>query len=197
MGVRAGDIKYYDLNGDGLINDDDRIITGSPNPVISGGWSNTFSWKGLNLNVFFTYSQGAEIYATWLMGPTRMGNYQALLQEWCDNRWTGPGSTDKYPRSIYSFHGNNNRSSTKYLLDGSFIKVKSVTLSYTLPSKWTDAVRMRSVRVYVQGENLALISRYPGWDPEMSTSLDPQLFGVANYGVPTPRVYKAGVNITF
>jgi TonB-linked SusC/RagA family outer membrane protein len=197
MGVRAGDIKYYDLNGDGLINDDDRIITGSPNPVISGGWSNTFSWKGLNLNVFFTYSQGAEIYATWLMGPTRMGNYQALLQEWCDNRWTGPGSTDKYPRSIYSFHGNNNRSSTKYLVDGSFIKVKSVTLSYTLPSKWTDAVRMRSVRVYVQGENLALISRYPGWDPEMSTSLDPQLFGVANYGVPSPRVYKAGVNITF
>ena len=70
-------------------------------------------------------------------------------------------------------------------------------LAYTLPQKWSDAMKMKSVRVYVQGENLALISKYPGWDPETSTSLDPSLIGINSYGVPAPSIYKLGVNITF
>ena len=197
MGVRAGDMKYYDTDGNGLVNDSDKVLVGSPNPDFSGGWNNSFSWKGLNLSIFFTYSYGADIYAQWMTGPTRMGNYQGLLQEWCDNRWTGPGSTNKYPRPVYSYHGNNNRPSTYYLQDGSFIKLKSLMLSYTLPQKWTDAVKMKSIRVYLQGENLALISKYRGWDPEVSSDLSPQLMGLDKYGVPTPRVYKLGVNISF
>ena len=197
MGVRAGDMKYYDKDGNGLVNDSDKVLVGSPNPDFSGGWNNSFSWNGLNLSIFFTYSYGADIYAQWMTGPTRMGNYQGLLQEWCDNRWTGPGSTNKYPRPVYSYHGNNNRPSTYYLQDGSFIKLKSLMLSYTLPQKWTDAMRMKSIRVYLQGENLALISKYRGWDPEVSSDLSPQLMGLDKYGVPTPRVYKLGVNISF
>lgn len=197
QGVRAGDIKYYDKDGNGLINDSDRIMTGSPNPDFAGGWNNSFSWNGLNLSVFFTYSYGADVFAAWMQGPTRMGNYQGLLQEWCDNRWTGPGSTNAYPRAIYSYHGNNSRSSTYYLQDGSFIKLKSLMLSYALPQKWTDVLKMKSARVYIQGENLALISRYRGWDPEISTSLDPSLIGIDSYGVPSPRIYKLGVNLTF
>ena len=70
-------------------------------------------------------------------------------------------------------------------------------LSYTLPSKWTDAVKMKSVRIYLQGENLALISKYRGWDPEVSSDLSPQLMGLDKYGVPSPRTYKLGVNISF
>ena len=197
QGVRAGDIKYYDKDRNGLINDSDRIMVGSPNPDFSGGWNNSFTWNGLTLSIFFTYSYGADIYAQWMQGPTRMGNYQGLLQEWCDNRWTGPGSTNAYPRAIYSYHGNNSRSSTYHLQDGSFIKLKSLMLSYNLPQKLTDAMKMKSARVYIQGENLALISRYKGWDPEISTSLDPSLIGIDNYGVPSPRIYKLGVNITF
>lgn len=196
-GVRAGDVKFYDVDGNGDINDDDRILVGSPNPLFSGGWNNSFSWKNFNLSVFLTYSYGADVFAQWMQGPTRMGNYQGLLQEWCDNRWTEPGSTNKYPRSIYSYHGNNSRSSTYYLKDGSFIKLKSVMLSYQLPQKWTDAMKMKNMRIFLQGENLALLSRYPGWDPEVSTSLDPSLIGIDNYGVPTPSIYKAGVNISF
>ena len=197
MGVRAGDVKYYDKDGNGTINDSDRIVVGSPNPDFSGGWNNSFTWKGLNLSVFFTYSYGADVYAQWMTGPTRLGNYQAILQEWADNRWTGPGSTNEYPRAVYSYHGNNNRSSTYYLKDASFIKFKSVMLSYTLPVHWAHAMHMTSVRVYLQGENLALMSKYPGWDPEISTSLDPSLAGIDNYGVPAPRIFKAGINITF
>ena len=197
MGVRAGDMKYHDADGNGLINDTDRVMVGSPNPDFSGGWNNSFSWKGWNLSVFLTYSYGADIYAQWMTGPTRMGNYQGLLQEWCDNRWTGPGSTNKYPRPVYSYHGNNSRASTYYLKDGSFIKLKSVMLSYSLPQKWTEAMKMKSVRLYLQGENLALISKYPGWDPEISNNINPALIGSDNYGVPVPRIYKLGVNISF
>ncbi len=197
MGVRAGDMKYYDKDGNGIINDSDRIVVGSPNPDFTGGWNNSFTWNGLNLSIFLTYSYGADIYAAWMAGPTRMGNYQGLLKEWTENRWTGPGSTNKYPRPVYSYHGNNSRASTYYLKDGSFIKLKSVMLSYNLPEKWTDAMRMKDVRVYVQGENLALFSKYPGWDPEISVSLSPQLIGIDNYGVPSPTIYKLGVNISF
>ena len=197
MGVRAGDMKFEDVDGNGIINNSDRIMVGSPNPDFAGGWNNSFTWNGLNLSVFFTYSYGADIFAQWMMGPTRMGNYQGLLQEWCDNRWTGPGSTNNYPRPVYSYHGNNSRASTYYMQDGSFIKLKSLMLSYSLPQKWTDAMKMRSVRVYLQGENLALISKYRGWDPEISNSTNPALMGCDNYGVPTPRIYKLGVNISF
>ena len=197
QGVRAGDMKYEDIDGNGNINDDDLVLVGSPNPDFSGGWNNTFSWNGLSLNVFFTYSYGADIYATWMQGPTRMGNYQALLQDTCDNRWTGPGSTNKYPRAIYSYHAHNNRASTYYLTDGSFIKLKSVMLSYALPSKWTDAMKMKSARIFIQGENLALFSKYPGWDPEVCNSTDPSLYGNVQYAVPAPSIYKIGVNLTF
>ena len=70
-------------------------------------------------------------------------------------------------------------------------------LSYSLPQKWTEAMKMKSVRLYLQGENLALISKYPGWDPEISNNINPALIGSDNYGVPVPRIYKLGVNISF
>lgn len=197
QGVRAGDMKYEDIDGNGNINDDDLVLVGSPNPDFSGGWNNTFSWNGLSLNVFFTYSYGADIFAAWMLGPTRMGNYQALLQNTCDNRWSGPGSTNSYPRAIYSYHAYNNKASTYYLKDGSFIKLKSVMLSYALPSKWTDAMKMKSARIFLQGENLALISKFPGWDPEVCNSTDPSLYGNVAYAVPSPSIYKIGINLTF
>lgn len=197
LGVRAGDAKYIDRNNDGIISDKDRFVMGSPSPDFAGGWNNSFSYKGLNLSVFFTYSYGGDVYAQWMTGPTSMGHYQGLLDEWAQNCWTGPGSTNKYPRAVYSYHANNTQSSDYYLKDASFIKLKSVMLSYTLPAKWSQSMRMKSVRVYVQAENLALISKYPGWDPEISTSLDPLYIGVDNYGVPSPRIFKAGINITF
>ncbi len=197
QGVRAGDMKYKDLDGNGNINDDDRVLVGSPNPDFSGGWNNTFTWKGWSLNAFLTYSYGADIFAAWMQGPTRMGNYQALLQKTCDNRWTGPGSTNKYPRTIYSYHAYNNKASTYYLTDGSFIKLKSVMLSYALPQKWTDAMRIKAARIFLQGENLALMSKFPGWDPEVCNSTDPSLYGNVAYAVPTPSIYKIGINLTF
>ena len=179
------------------LDDKDRIITGSPNPKLSGGWSNTFKFKGIELGIFFTYSYGNQVYALWMAGPTRLGNYQGLLDEWAQHYWTGPGSTNSYPRPIYSLHGQNTQASTYYLKDGSNIRLASLTLGYTLPSNMTEKMHVKGLRIYAQGENLALISRYPGWDPDCSTSVDPSLIGVDNYGVPRSTVYKMGVTLTF
>ena len=197
LGVRAGDVKYHDFDGNGIINDKDRVIAGSPNPVISGGWSNTFKIKGIELGIFLTYSYGNQVYALWMSGPTRLGNYQALLHEWATHYWTGPGSTNTYPRPIYSLHGQNGKAATNYLKDGSNIRLSSVTLAYNFPSNLTEKMRIKGLRIYVQGENLALLSRYPGWDPDTSTSVDPSLIGVNSYGVPRSTVCKLGATLTF
>ncbi len=197
LGVRAGDVKYHDCDGNGIINDKDRIIVGSPNPVLSGGWSNTFKYAGFELGVFFTYALGNQVYANWMSGPTRLGNYQGLLDEWAKHYWTGPGSTNTYPRPIYSLHGQNGQKATNYLKDGSNIRLSSLTLGYSFPSSLTDRLHIKGLRIYLQGENLALISRYPGWDPDISTSVDPSLIGVDNYGVPRSTVYKLGATVKF
>ena len=197
LGVRAGDVKYHDFDGNGIINDKDRIIIGSPNPVLSGGWSNTFKYAGFELGVFLTYALGNQVYANWMSGPTRLGNYQGLLDEWAKHYWTGPGSTNTYPRPIYSLHGQNAQKATNYLKDGSNIRLSSLTLGYSFPGSLTDRLHIKGLRVYLQGENMALISRYPGWDPDVSTSVDPSLIGVDSYGVPRATVYKIGATVKF
>jgi len=135
-GVRAGDVKYWDRNGDGNITDDDRIVTGNPNPKFSGGWNNTFKYKGLELSLFFTYSYGNDVYASWMIPGSKPGHTRSLQKAYADNRWTGPGTSDKYPRAIYSYSGWNGKNSTMYLTDGSFIRLRSVTLGYTFRSGW-------------------------------------------------------------
>ncbi len=197
LGVRAGDVKYHDFDGNGIINDKDRIIVGSPNPLLSGGWNNTFKFKGFDLGIFFTFEYGNDIYASWMNGPTRLGNYQALLDEWATHYWTGPGSTNTYPRPLYSLHAQNGKVSTYYLKDGSNIRLQSLTLGYNFSSSLLEKYKIKSVRLYVQGENLALISRYPGWDPGTSTSVDPSLIGVNSYGVPRSTIYKFGATVKF
>lgn len=197
LGYRAGDMNYHDFDGNGVLNDKDRVICGSANPVLSGGFNNTFKYKGFELGIFFTYSIGNKVYAQWMSGPTRLGNYQGLLKEWAEHYWTGPGSTNTYPRPIYSLHGNNSLASTYFLKDGSNLRLNSVTFGYSFQSAVLEKIHLKSLRLYVQGENLALISKYPGWDPSISTSVDPSLIGVDNYGVPRSTIYKFGATITF
>lgn len=112
------------------------------------------------------------------------------------NRWTGPGSTDLHPRSV-SGDTNNTRNSDRWLEDGSFLRLRSLTLSYTFPEKISRRLAMKSLRVYFQGDNLWLATRYSGWDPEVSNNLDPRFMGVDNFSVPQPRMFCFGLNVTF
>ena len=196
QGVRAGDVKWHDSDGNGVIEDSDRLAMGSSDPKFFGGWNNTFSWKGLSLNVFLTYMYGNQVFMGQGANMTRAGATRNVLAEYVENAWTGPGSTNTYPRIIngYSF---NQKNSDMLLQDGSFIRLRALTLAYNLPRKALDKMKMKGFRIYLQGDNLFLLTKYAGWDPEVSANLDPRFFGVDNLSVPQPRTYTFGVNLTF
>jgi TonB-linked SusC/RagA family outer membrane protein len=196
QGIRAGDVKWRDVDDNNLINDNDRQVIGSPNPYFSGGWNNTFRYKGVSLDVFFTYMYGNDVYAAWKINTSKLGHKNGVLAEEARNRWTGPGSTDLHPRSV-SGDTNNTRNSDRWLEDGSFLRLRSLTLSYTFPEKISRRLAMKSLRVYFQGDNLWLATRYSGWDPEVSNNLDPRFMGVDNFSVPQPRMFCFGLNVTF
>lgn len=196
LGARAGDIKYHDVDNNGIINDNDRVVSGSSNPDFFGGWNNTFKYKGFQLDVFFTYMYGNDVYTQWKNTASRPGYRMAILKDEALNRWTGPGSTNKYPRAINSL-ANNHKNSTRFLDDGSFIRLRALTLGYNFDKEVLRKLHLKGLRVYVQGDNLLLFSKYSGWDPEVSTNLDPRYFGMDNYGVPQPRSFNVGLNLTF
>ena len=196
QGIRAGDVKWHDADGNNLINDSDRVVMGSPNPYFQGGWNNTFRYKGISLDVFFTYMYGNDVYAQWKINSTKIGNENGVLAEYARNRWTGPGSTNVYARSMVS-DNNNVRNSDRYLEDGSFIRLSTLTLAYSFPERICRKLAMKSLRVYFQGDNLWLGTRYSGWDPEVSLDLDPRFRGVDLASVPSPRTFCFGINMTF
>lgn len=196
QGIRAGDVKWRDVDDNNLINDNDRQVIGSSNPYFSGGWNNTFRYKGISLDVFFTYMYGNDVYAAWKINTSKLGHKNGVLAEEARNRWTGPGSTNLYPRSV-SGDTNNTRNSDRWLEDGSFLRLRSLTLSYTFPEKISRRLAMKSLRVYFQGDNLWLATPYSGWDPEVSNNLDPRFMGVDNFSVPQPRMFCFGLNVTF
>lgn len=197
QGVRAGDVHYEDVDGNGLINVDDRQIVGTSNPDYYGGWSNTFRYRNFDLSAFVTYAQGGEIYATWRITTDRLGaGKQGFRKEEAVNRWTGPGTSNEVPRAIY---GNtyNLQNSSRFLEDASFIRLRSVTLGYSLPKPVLEKLHMARLRVYVQGDNLALLTKYSGIDPEVSKNFDARFMSDDNMNLPQPRTISFGINAGF
>lgn len=196
MGIRAGDVKWKDVDGNGIINDNDRVLIGSSNPDFFGGFNNTFRYRNLQLDAFITYSSGQDVYAQWMTTVARPGYRMALLEEYARNAWIGPGSTNFYTRAMEG-DVNNNRNSDRFLKDGSFMRLRTVTLGYNLPKKLLEPMKVKSLRLYLQGDNLLLLTCYPGWDPEISTDLDPRYVGVDNWVVPQARTILIGANLSF
>lgn len=197
LGIRAGDVKWLDVDGNNIINDNDRQVMDAPTPDFFGGWNNSFKYKAFQLDVFMTYMYGNKVYNQ-RKGTTiaRLGGRFAILEDYVEKRWTGPGSTNKYPRAINS-DTNNDRNSDRWLEDGSFIRLRNLTFSYNVPNKYLTKLNIKGLRLYAQGENLLLLTRYSGYDPEVSTESDPRLSGVDLLNVPQPRSISFGANISF
>lgn len=196
IGIRAGDVNWNDVDGNGIINDNDRVVMGSSNPDFFGGWNHTFRYKGFSLDAFFSYVYGNDVYAQWQVDVAKVGHRNAVMAEYAENRWTGPGSTNKYPRPIDG-DINNARNSDRWLEDGSFIRMRTLTLSYNFPSQALTKYGVRGLRTFLQGDNLFLISNYPGWDPQVSNNMDPRFFSVDTFNVPQPRTFTIGINANF
>lgn len=195
LGVRAGDVRWRDMDGNNIINDNDRIVTGDSNPKLTGGWNNSFSYKGFQLDMMFTFMYGTDIYAQWKStGMANLGSNYAKDITYVENAWTGPGTTNVYPRALIGL-GHNTKNSTRFLEDGSFIRLRALTLGYNFDKSLVEQMKLKGLRVFATADNLFLLTRYSGWDPEVNNNLDPRYYGVDLFGVPQPRTFSFGLNV--
>ena len=168
--VMPGDIKYKDVNSDGVINDSDRVPIGSttrPNLIYGFGMSAT--WKGFDVNLHF---QGAGKSSFFIDGFSG-GDWGNILTDVVGNYWslgTNENPDAKYPRLTWQNNSNNNRESTYWLRDGSYLRLKTVEVGYTLPKNISRAILMNNVRIFFIGTNLLTFSKFKLWDPEMGSS---------------------------
>ena len=188
-GAVPGDIRFVDVNGDGVINSLDKTKIGDPFPTFTIGWNLNLEYKSFDFTAFTYASVGNDVYSAW----ERNGNYtnkdRSVLA-----RWTVAGSTNdaRYPRYSFTDANSNIRVSDRYVTDGSFIKLKNVQLGYTLPAKVTGKW-FSKMRVYLQVKNALTLTKYTGFDPEISGGIMDS--GIDRGAYPQARTYSFGLDI--
>ncbi|GAB3926097.1 TonB-dependent receptor [Larkinella terrae] len=200
-----GDVKFADVNGNGVIDQNDRSHVGSPIPTLLYGLTANVQWKGFDLSAFFQGVSGNKIYyqvATDIEGFYRAFN---ITQRVVDQHWTGEGTSNTQPRVSWRGAANNKQPSTRFLEDGAYTRLKNLQIGYTLPAKISQKIGSSTVRIYVAGQNLLTFTKYPGLDPEQQTSdnvnNEPFRGDVAvgiDWGTyPSAKTYTVGLNVSF
>ena len=188
--AQPGDFKWTDTNGDGVITDDDKTYIGSSIPNLTYGLTVGMDFKGFDFQMFF---QGAASYEIF-QGLRRLDIDNANYQTDVLSRWTGPGTSNDYPRLTNSDkNGNFTNVSDFYLEDGSYVRLKLITLGYSLPSQTVSKIGASKVRVYVTTENLLTLTKYTGFDPEIGGSIS----GIDRGFYPQSKGFLFGANIQF
>ncbi|UAB84715.1 SusC/RagA family TonB-linked outer membrane protein [Zunongwangia sp. SCSIO 43204] len=194
-GVGAGDVKYVDQNGDGIINDSVYIIGGSPWADFTASWTNNIQYKNFDLYFLWAWSEGNDVFNSTLQYTGSAANpvYGKFTNQL--DYWTPDNTNTNTPRSNYSTSAYNNYDSTRLVEDGSFIKLRNVTLGYTLPK---DLLGFGSIRFYASADNLLMFTDYSGIDPEVNYSGDSAVTSGTDFLTQGGnKVYKFGVNINF
>jgi TonB-linked SusC/RagA family outer membrane protein len=222
--VMPGSIKFVDLNNDGVVDvNNDRTIIGNPNPKFTGGLNQQFTWKQFDLSIFMNFSVGNDVYNANKIeltnGYSNNSNMLAIMQ----NRWrtvTATGQTALYVNGASQAVGiapdllnDLNKNATIWqpiktgnaaffthswaIEDGSFLRLNNVSIGYTVPVKKLAGVRMTKLRFYFTGNNLAIITKYTGYDPEVSVRNSPLTPGLDYSAYPKSRSYIFGVNASF
>jgi len=193
--AKPGDIRYKDLNGDGVINDNDRDIIGNSNPKSFGGFNNTFSYKGFDLNVFVQGTYGNQIlnYGNFdLLNLTGGNNQSARVLD----RWTPTNPSNEIPRANSA--GGSRILSSFQVEDGSYLRVKNISLGYTIPKTLLSRLSMTSARIYVTAQNWFTITKYSGYDPEVNRYGSSSLSQGLDYGAyPAAKTVLVGLNLKF
>ena len=189
--AQPGYVRFVDVNGDGTIDDNDRTKIGKGMPDWTFGLNFTASWRGIDFSMMWQGTAGNDVFDATRRTDINSSNLPAYMLD----RWTGSGTSNKYPIFIVGDSSNNWQSSDLYVYDGSYLRLKNIELGYTLPQNLTQKVFINRLRLYVSAENLFTFTKYHGFDPEISsggTSL-----GV-DYGVyPQARVWRVGFNLEF
>jgi hypothetical protein len=165
-----GDFKFADLNDDKIVNDKDRQIIGSPIPEFIYGFGLDFAYKQFSLTALFNGSYGNKIYnelRAWeLEGTGKVNNRSSAYL----NAWNGPGTSNTIPRFFNADVNNNQRISTNYVEDGSYLRLRNIILSYSLPKSMLQKFGFENASVFLGGDNLFTLTNYKGFDPEVSIS---------------------------
>lgn len=223
--VWVGDIKYKDVDENGIIDERDRTDIGSPLPKFTFGWTNTFRYKNLDLSIFLNGSYGNKVMnynsltlthmnSTWTNQLQSVVSKRARLEpidptivyadgsKWFDHidnvRVKNPGT--KIPHTSLNDPNDNDRISDRYVEDGSFLRIKNITLGYTFPKALLNKAKIENLRVYVNIQNLYTFTKYTGYDPEVGASTQDSTgltYGLDNGRYPSPAMYSFGLNITF
>lgn len=186
----VGDLRFKDVNGDGVINGEDRTYIGSPIPDFVYGLNFDFNYKGWDLSLGLQGQIGNEIFNG--KNVVRPDPYNFEAHVW--DRWAGEGSTNTEPRASYG--GYNYLASDRFVLDGSYLRLRSLVLGYTLPTKVTGKLGMQKARIYAKGINLLTFTKYTGYTPEIG-SQSVIANGIDTGIYPIPRVFSLGINTTF
>jgi TonB-linked SusC/RagA family outer membrane protein len=188
--AKPGDIRFVDVNNSGVIDPNDREIIGDPTPDFTYGLTFNAAYKGFDMVVLGQGVTGNQIFNATRRFDLSTSNYQTSIL----NRWTGEGTSNTIPRlTLDDTNENYSRSSSLFLEDGAYFRIKTLQIGYTVPNKLTQKAGLNKVRFYVMANNLVTITKYTGFDPEI---------GGGSYGVdrgfyPQARTFYAGLNIGF
>lgn len=189
-GAEPGDIRFRDLNNDGVINDSDRTVIGNPNPSWLFSMNNSLSYKGFELSVFLQGIAGNKIYNANNIDNTGMA---AAYNQTTDvlKRWQGEGTSNSMPRAVFGDPNQNTRVSDRFVENGSYLRLKNITLSYTFPKQWLQKAQIENARLSLSCENVATITGYSGFDPEVGIN------GIDQNRYPIFRTFSLGLNFNF
>ena len=198
-----GDVKYKDLSGpngvpDGVIDAADKTLIGSPHPDFTFGFTNNIKYKNFDLSLFLQGSYGNDIMnLTKRAGTTNASLYENQFIE-AANYWTPTNTNTDIPRPIANSANNNLLISSRYLEDGSYLRIQNLTFGFSLPQDILEKLKISRLRVYGSAQNLYTFTNYSGYDPEIgSFNQSPLLTGIDNGRYPSPRTFSIGVNIEF
>ncbi len=191
---QAGDLIFKDYKSDGIINSKDMVVIGDPNPDFFGGWLNSLKYKQFFLDLNLTFSYGNDVVNTTRSQLESMsGDYNqtiAVLRAWQN---TGDASSTNIPRIAYGDPAGNNRNSSRWVEDASFLRIQSATLSYNFGKNVLTNTLFKSINIYVKGQNLYTWSNYLGYNPDLSSGYNPLLMGIDVGAYPVPRTFLIGV----
>ena len=192
-GTAPGDIRFKDLNGDGIIDLHDQTYIGNPTPEITYGITADMAWKGFEFNVFFAGTEGNDIFKNFVRYDFTYVNRPSSALE----RWTGPGTSNNEPRVNLSDPNQNARVSDRFIEDGSYIRLKTLQIGYNLPSAWLAKMKFEKFKIYMTAQNLITFTKYSGLDPEIGNVGGSLEIGIDRGFYPQARTIMGGVSLTF
>ncbi|MDK2910837.1 MAG: TonB-dependent starch-binding outer membrane protein SusC [Bacteroidales bacterium] len=200
--IRPGDVRFVDHNKDGKIDNQDRVYLGSAIPKITGGLNFSMNYRSWDVGLFLQGVAGNKIYMQILQDIEGFYRGFPVTQRYFDNRWTGEGTSNTQPRPSWSAKSNNARPSSRFLEDGSYLRVKNLQLGYTLPKTFLASTGLSKMRLYVSATNLFTFTSFPGLDPEMTVSDNSKNEGDRANGIdwgtyPSTLTLLMGVDLAF